>query len=62
MLLCACAVEGVLKGYDALLNLVLDDCDEFMPGERRVGALCVATQAAAVLTPTLHYTSALTPR
>jgi hypothetical protein len=27
-----CAVEGILKGYDALLNLVLDDCLEFLPG------------------------------
>ena len=26
------AVEGVLKGYDLLLNLVLDDCIEFLQG------------------------------
>jgi small nuclear ribonucleoprotein (snRNP)-like protein len=25
-------VEGVLKGYDQLLNLVLDDCIEFLQG------------------------------
>jgi small nuclear ribonucleoprotein (snRNP)-like protein len=26
------AVEGLLKGYDALLNLVMDECVEHMEG------------------------------
>jgi U6 snRNA-associated Sm-like protein LSm7 len=26
-------LKGVLKGYDDLVNLVLDECDEFMRGE-----------------------------
>lgn len=26
-------VSGVLKGYDQLVNLVLDDCVEFIRGE-----------------------------
>ena len=35
---------GKLRGYDELVNLVLDDCDEFLRGEfyfesyRRIGA------------------------
>ena len=27
---CGCAVEGTLKGYDQLLNLVLDETVEYM--------------------------------
>lgn len=27
-------VDGVLKGYDKLDNLVLDDCIEFIRGEK----------------------------
>lgn len=26
-------LEGTLRGYDDLVNLVLDDCDEFLRGE-----------------------------
>jgi small nuclear ribonucleoprotein (snRNP)-like protein len=26
-------LEGILKGYDDLVNLVLDDCDEFLRGK-----------------------------
>ena len=26
-------LRGVLKGYDDLVNLVLDDCDEFLRGK-----------------------------
>jgi U6 snRNA-associated Sm-like protein LSm7 len=26
-------LEGTLKGYDELVNLVLDDCDEFLRGK-----------------------------
>jgi U6 snRNA-associated Sm-like protein LSm7 len=26
-------LQGVLRGYDELVNLVLDDCDEFLRGE-----------------------------
>lgn len=29
------AVEGVLKGYDQMLNLVLDDATEYLRGARR---------------------------
>lgn len=29
------AVEGVLKGYDQMLNLVLDDAVEYLRGEAR---------------------------
>ena len=29
---CAAAVEGVLKGYDQLLNLVLDETVEYARG------------------------------
>jgi U6 snRNA-associated Sm-like protein LSm7 len=25
-------LQGTLKGYDELVNLVLDDCDEFLRG------------------------------
>jgi U6 snRNA-associated Sm-like protein LSm7 len=25
-------LQGILKGYDELVNLVLDDCDEFLRG------------------------------
>lgn len=28
-------LEGTLRGYDDLVNLVLDDCDEFLRGKRR---------------------------
>lgn len=31
-------VEGILKGYDQLLNLVLDDTKEFLRGELRMAA------------------------
>jgi small nuclear ribonucleoprotein (snRNP)-like protein len=33
------AVTGVLKGYDQLLNLVLDDAVEYMRGEGQAGSL-----------------------
>lgn len=26
-------LKGILKGYDELVNLVLDDCDEFLRGQ-----------------------------
>ncbi len=26
-------LQGILRGYDELVNLVLDDCDEFLRGE-----------------------------
>ena len=26
-------LQGTLRGYDELVNLVLDDCDEFLRGE-----------------------------
>ena len=26
-------LQGTLKGYDDLVNLVLDDCDEFLRGK-----------------------------
>jgi U6 snRNA-associated Sm-like protein LSm7 len=26
-------LEGTLRGYDDLVNLVLDDCDEFLRGK-----------------------------
>lgn len=29
---CAAAVVGILKGYDQLLNLVLDEATEFLRG------------------------------
>jgi len=29
-------IVGTLKGYDELVNLVLDDADEFLRGELRV--------------------------
>ena len=25
-------LQGILRGYDELVNLVLDDCDEFLRG------------------------------
>ena len=36
------AVSGVLKGYDQLLNVVLDDAVEYVRGERDVE--CSAAQ------------------
>jgi U6 snRNA-associated Sm-like protein LSm7 len=27
-------LKGVLKGYDELVNLVLEDCDEFLRGKK----------------------------
>jgi small nuclear ribonucleoprotein (snRNP)-like protein len=33
-------LEGTLRGYDDLINLVLDDCDEFLRGKQNV--LCFA--------------------
>lgn len=29
-------LRGSLRGYDELVNLVLDDCDEFLRGERLI--------------------------
>lgn len=29
-----CLVLGTLKGYDPLVNVVLDDAEEFLPGKR----------------------------
>jgi small nuclear ribonucleoprotein (snRNP)-like protein len=29
-------LEGTLRGYDDLVNLVLDDCDEFLRGKHNV--------------------------
>ena len=31
-------LEGTLKGYDDLVNLVLDDCDEYLRGKQPRGA------------------------
>ena len=28
-------LRGSLRGYDELVNLVLDDCEEFIRGERK---------------------------
>lgn len=28
-------LQGILRGYDELVNLVLDDCDEFLRGKIR---------------------------
>lgn len=33
-------LEGTLRGYDDLVNLVLDDCDEFLRGKRGACFLC----------------------
>lgn len=30
-------IEGVLKGFDALLNLVVDEAQEYLRGERQPG-------------------------
>ncbi len=29
-------LQGTLRGYDDLVNLVLDDCDEFLRGKVKV--------------------------
>ncbi|RYY87158.1 hypothetical protein EON63_04525 [archaeon] len=33
-------VEGMLKGFDKLENLVLDDCIEFLRGKQNHNAVC----------------------
>lgn len=50
------AVEGLLKGYDQLLNLVLDETTEFLRGIcRHLGiccetlAVCLAAQCSKVI-------------
>jgi small nuclear ribonucleoprotein (snRNP)-like protein len=30
-------LQGVLRGYDDLVNLVLDECEEFLRGETTAG-------------------------
>lgn len=35
-------VSGVLKGYDQLVNLVLDDCVEYIRGDARTRSLSLA--------------------
>lgn len=37
-------LEGTLRGYDDLVNLVLDDCDEFLRGKGSVLSLCIVCQ------------------
>ena len=32
-------LKGILRGYDELVNLVLDDADEFLRGEKQVNYL-----------------------
>jgi U6 snRNA-associated Sm-like protein LSm7 len=46
------AVSGVLKGYDQLLNLVLDETVEYLRGERSHAKwLCVSTWLACHADP-----------
>jgi small nuclear ribonucleoprotein (snRNP)-like protein len=33
-------LRGTLRGYDDLVNLVLDDCDEFLRGMFCLGGIC----------------------
>ena len=51
-----CAVTGNLKGYDQLLNLVLDDTHEFLRGAWPSAAPLCCTHAVA------HTWTRLTPR
>lgn len=54
-------VEGVLKGYDLLLNLVLDDCVEFLQDpedpsvitdkQRKLGLIVARGTAVTVINP-----------
>ena len=37
-------LEGTLRGYDDLVNLVLDNCDEFLRGKGSVLSLFVVCQ------------------
>lgn len=42
-------MEGVLKGYDLLLNLVLDDCIELLQGAISLSGFCFAKKNAMLL-------------
>lgn len=42
------AVEGVLKGYDLLLNLVLDDCIEFLQGAISLSFILVCVSLSSL--------------
>jgi small nuclear ribonucleoprotein (snRNP)-like protein len=37
-------LQGILRGYDELVNLVLDDCDEFLRGENDGCMISVVTE------------------
>ena len=37
-------LQGILRGYDELVNLVLDDCDEFLRGENDRSMISVVTE------------------
>ena len=41
-----CAVEGKLKGFDTLVNLVLDECIEYMRGMCQVLQICAFAWSA----------------
>eukprot|EP01025_Chloroclados_australasicus_P007208 TRINITY_DN12302_c0_g1_i1.p4 TRINITY_DN12302_c0_g1~~TRINITY_DN12302_c0_g1_i1.p4 ORF type:complete len:106 (+),score=13.03 TRINITY_DN12302_c0_g1_i1:368-685(+) len=54
-------IEGVLKGYDQLLNLVIDECKEFLPDpddptlvtdqSRNLGLIVARGTAVTVVVP-----------
>lgn len=55
---------GVLKGYDQLMNLVLDEAIEYLRGEAAWGCgwqLWMVGAAAARLAPFLHLAAPRTP-
>lgn len=51
-------LEGILRGYDDLVNLVLDDCEEYVRGTVTMLADCPCPSSAVTpLTLTTHFVS-----
>jgi small nuclear ribonucleoprotein (snRNP)-like protein len=47
-------VEGTLKGYDALMNLVLDDVQEVLRGMVVYAHVCIQTNAITQMKKATH--------
>lgn len=42
-------LEGTLRGYDDLVNLVLDDCDEFLRGQYLAFSDCCLNRRSSLI-------------
>ena len=42
-------LRGALRGYDELVNLVLDDCEEFIRGEYNMISVCCILLFVAIV-------------